>query len=80
MHLSVWCCMIEGGQALRAGRPATDSIAFSIGFVGDRIVMTIHDALWVEAAKEATSAVRHLMRRMMTTSAKLRVPLDVDIT
>jgi DNA polymerase I-like protein with 3'-5' exonuclease and polymerase domains len=44
-----------------------------------RIVMMIHDALWVEAPHDEAEQVRHLMRRMMTTTAKLRVPLDVDV-
>ena len=38
-----------------------------------RIVMVIHDALWVEAPHEEESQVRHLMRRMMATSGKLEV-------
>jgi DNA polymerase-1 len=43
------------------------------------IVMVIHDALWVEAPHEGAEQVRHLLRKMMTTAAKLRVPLEVDI-
>lgn len=44
-----------------------------------RIVMMIHDALWVEAPEEEASDVKHLVKRMMTTAAKLRVPWEVDI-
>jgi DNA polymerase I len=44
-----------------------------------RIVMSIHDSLWVECPEEEAEQVRHLMRKMMTTAAKLRVPLEVDI-
>jgi DNA polymerase I len=43
-----------------------------------RIVMMIHDAIWVEAPHEEEKQVRYLMRRMMTSAAKLLVPLDVD--
>jgi DNA polymerase I len=45
-----------------------------------RIVMMIHDALWVEAPQEETVDVKHLVRRMMTTAAKLTVPLPVDLS
>jgi DNA polymerase I-like protein with 3'-5' exonuclease and polymerase domains len=41
--------------------------------------MMIHDALWVESPKEEAEQVGHLMRKMMTTSAGLRVLLEVDI-
>jgi len=44
-----------------------------------RIVMMIHDAIWVEAPQEEESEVRRLVRRMMTTAGRLRVPLEVDI-
>lgn len=47
--------------------------------MGARIVMMIHDALWVEASYEDEGQVRHLVRKMMTTAAKLRVPLEVDL-
>ena len=43
-----------------------------------RIVMMIHDSLWVEAPHEEVDQVRHLMGRMMTTALKLSVPLEVD--
>ncbi|MGO9571022.1 MAG: DNA polymerase [Desulfomonilaceae bacterium] len=44
-----------------------------------RIVMVIHDALWLEAPHEEAEPVRHLLRKMMITAAKLKVPLEVDI-
>jgi DNA polymerase-1 len=44
-----------------------------------RIVMVIHDALWVEAPQEEADQVRHLPRKMMTAAGKLGVPLEVDI-
>jgi DNA polymerase I len=44
-----------------------------------RIIMMIHDALWVEAPEKEADEVRHLMRRMMSTAAKLRVPLVAEI-
>ena len=44
-----------------------------------RIAMMIHDALWAECPEEEAEQVRHLLRKMMTTAAKLRVPLEVDI-
>jgi hypothetical protein len=43
-----------------------------------RIVMVIHDALWVEAPLEEETQVRQLMEKMMTTAAKLRVSLEVN--
>jgi DNA polymerase I-like protein with 3'-5' exonuclease and polymerase domains len=43
------------------------------------IVMVIHDALWVECPENEAEQVRHLVRKMMTTAAKLKVPLEVDI-
>ena len=43
-----------------------------------RIVMAIHDALWVEAPHEEETQVRHLVRKMMTAAGKLNVPLAVD--
>ena len=44
-----------------------------------RIVMMIHDALWVECPEDEAEQVRYLVRRIMTTAAKLTVPLEVDI-
>jgi DNA polymerase I len=46
--------------------------------MGARIVMMIHDALWVEAPREEENEVRHLVERTMTTAGKLTVPLSVD--
>ncbi len=43
-----------------------------------RIVMMIHDALWVEAPKEEENEVQRLVRRMMTTAGKLDIPLAVS--
>ncbi len=43
-----------------------------------RIVMVIHDALWVKAPISKKEEVKRLMERMMTTAAKLAVPLVVD--
>ena len=47
--------------------------------MGARIVMMIHDALWVEAPHAEAEQVRHLLRKMMTTAGKLKVPLEVDL-
>jgi DNA polymerase I-like protein with 3'-5' exonuclease and polymerase domains len=41
--------------------------------------MMIHGALCVEAPHEEAEQVRNLLRKMMTTAAKLKVPLEVDI-
>ncbi len=46
---------------------------------GSRIVMIIHDAIWIEAQEEEADGVRHVMKRIMTTAAQLSVPLEVDI-
>jgi DNA polymerase I len=48
--------------------------------MGARIVMMIHDALWVEAPHEEENEARHLVTRMMRTAAGLRVPLKVDFS
>jgi DNA polymerase I len=45
-----------------------------------RIVMVIHDALWAECPEEEVDQVRHLVNKMMTTAASLRVPLKVDFS
>lgn len=42
-----------------------------------RIVMMIHDALWVECPEKETEQVRNLVRKMMTKAGKLDVPLTV---
>jgi len=46
--------------------------------MGSRIVMMIHDALWVEAPQGEADQARYLMKKMMTTAGKLAVPLEVD--
>jgi DNA polymerase-1 len=45
-----------------------------------RIVMMIHDALWVECPNEEESEVKSLVQRMMTTAGRLDVPLKVDFS
>jgi DNA polymerase I len=47
--------------------------------MGARVVMMIHDSLWLEAPLQEEPEVRRLMTRMMTTAGKLSVPLEVDI-
>ena len=47
--------------------------------MGARIVMMIHDALWIECPEDEAEQVRHLVRRIMTTAARLCVPLFVDV-
>jgi len=44
-----------------------------------KIVMMIHDALWVEAPRKEAEQVRNLLRKIMTTAGKLNVPLKVDL-
>ncbi len=41
--------------------------------------MTIHDSMWVECPEKEAEQVRLVVRRMMTTAAKLEVPLEVEI-
>lgn len=43
-----------------------------------RMVMMIHDSLWVEAPKEEEAEVRELMQEVMTQATPLSVPLVVD--
>jgi len=43
-----------------------------------RIVMMIHDALWVESPQEEAEQATYLMKKMMTTAGKLAIPLAVD--
>ena len=45
-----------------------------------RIVMLIHDALWIECPEDESEQVRHLVKRMMSTAAKFKVPLAVDLS
>jgi DNA polymerase I len=44
-----------------------------------RIVMMIHDSLWIEAPEKEAEQAGHLTRTMMITAAKLRVPLEVEV-
>ena len=44
-----------------------------------RIVMTIHDALWVEAPESEEKVVPRLVKRMMTTASSLVVSMEVDM-
>jgi len=44
-----------------------------------RMVMMIHDSLWVEAPKEQEADVRKLMQEVMTQAMPLSVPLAVDL-
>jgi len=43
-----------------------------------RIVMMIHDAVWVEVPYEIENEVRHLIRRMMTAALKPAILMAVD--
>jgi len=43
-----------------------------------RMVIILDGAIWVDASEEEAEQVRHLMRKMMTTAARLRVPVRVD--
>jgi DNA polymerase I-like protein with 3'-5' exonuclease and polymerase domains len=43
-----------------------------------RLVMMIHDSIWVECPKKEESEVKRLMERMMVTAGNLDVPLKVD--
>jgi DNA polymerase I len=47
--------------------------------MGARIVMMIHDALWVEAPHEEENEAGHLVERMMATAGELIVSLAVDV-
>jgi DNA polymerase I len=47
--------------------------------MGARIVMILHDAIWIEAPEQEAGQVRHLMRNTMVTAMRLRVPLEVDL-
>jgi DNA polymerase I len=44
-----------------------------------KIVMAVHDAIWVECLEKEAEQVRHLVRQMMTTAANLKVPLAVEM-
>ena len=43
-----------------------------------RIVIMIHDCIWVQASQEEENQVRDLMRKIMTTTGKLSVTLEID--
>ena len=43
------------------------------------ILMTIHDALWVESTEAEAEEVRAILQAVMTTPGRLDVPLEVDI-
>ncbi len=43
-----------------------------------KIVMMIHDSVWVEAPEEEAKAASQIMEEMMTTAADLKVPLQVN--
>ncbi|MGO9120637.1 MAG: DNA polymerase [Desulfomonilaceae bacterium] len=47
--------------------------------IKSRMVMVIHDALWVESPEDEAEHVRHLVWKMMTTADKFKVPLEVEI-
>jgi DNA polymerase-1 len=49
--------------------------------MGARIVMMIHDALWVEAPRKEEAEVRHLVTRMMETAGRpwLKVRMAVTV-
>jgi hypothetical protein len=43
-----------------------------------RIVMMIHESIWVEAPHGDDEEVRRLVSNMMSTAGRLAVPLEVD--
>ena len=47
--------------------------------MGARTVMESPDALWVEVPHQEAEQARHLVRKLMTATGKLKVPLEVDI-
>jgi DNA polymerase I-like protein with 3'-5' exonuclease and polymerase domains len=46
--------------------------------MGARIVMLIHDAIWIEAPTEEKSNVHHLTERIMSTAGRPFLDLKVD--
>jgi DNA polymerase I len=44
-----------------------------------RMVMMIHDSIWVECPEKEAEQVRHLVWRMMITAGELNVPLSVEM-
>ena len=47
--------------------------------VDARIVMIVHDAIWIECFEKEADQVRVLIDAIMTSAHRLRVPLPVDI-
>lgn len=43
-----------------------------------RLVMMVHDSIWIEAPVAEEAEVRRLMRTFMTEAGELEVPLEVD--
>jgi DNA polymerase I-like protein with 3'-5' exonuclease and polymerase domains len=43
-----------------------------------RIVMMIHDSIWVEVPVDAEDEVHKIMKAVMTAAGNLTVPLEVD--
>jgi DNA polymerase I len=44
-----------------------------------RIIMMVHDSLFVECPEQKAEQVRYLMQKMMTAAGELKVPLEVDL-
>ncbi len=44
-----------------------------------RIVMMIHDSIWVEAPVAEEKEARRMLEEIMTTVAELSVPLEVKL-
>jgi DNA polymerase I len=47
-------------------------------FMKSRIVMMIHDSIWLEASEEEKDCAQFPMKHSMTTAVKLAVPLEVE--
>ena len=45
-----------------------------------KLVMVVHDALWVEAPIDEEKEIRRLVHKMMTTVGDLAAPLSVDLS
>ena len=43
-----------------------------------RLVMMIHDSIWIEAPSAEGAEVRELMRTFMNETGELDVPLEID--
>ena len=46
---------------------------------GAKIVMAVHDSIWIEAPHEVAEQIRHSLRTVMVTAVRFRVPLEVDL-